>query len=970
MSRRHLFFTRTGALLVLGASALVAQGIQTGTLSVIAKDAKGAPLPGVRVVLKSDKLLGQRTGVTDASGVYRSPLLPPGTYTGVLTLDGYRTTGVSAVVPLGGATSVEAPMKPAAEAAGAVVTVISTQSKVDKSEVTIVENYSQEDILKLPVGRDLTGITALAPGVTKGAGDRLTIGGSATYENKYLVNGADINDNYFNTDVSLYIEDAIDETQVLTNNVTAEYGRFTGGIVNAITKRGGNEFAGSLRSILTNDSWNAVLPSINASPGITAVDQRSKIVNKLNRIDQATFGGPILKDRLWFFVAARKITLEDSRNLPVTGIRYNPTTDELRYEANLTLALTQDHRVGFSYLNRETTTKNRAPLVNNTAVLDGLSNRKDPLSLLTVSYDGILSSFMNLNLAFSQKKQKITSSSIGSPRNNGGTAFWQSPVFDVNGLLFNNHYFGTDPEERNNQSLKAVLTSYLQGLGSHVLKVGGEQFKEINTGTNKQSPTGYNIDADAADYTNTDNVLFDFDPTSGNAYLEDWTKAPGGTFTSTYTSAFINDAWTLNNHWNASLGFRFEKWQGSEGNSLYARPGFQNFVPRLGLTYDPKGDGVWQYSATYAEYAGKANAAIVTAGTYVGNPAVSYYFYNGPAVTGVAASATSPGFRRSDYDATPFFVSDATLNVKLSPDFKAPLTKEMTLGLKHKVSDRSNFTLTYIRRDQTRMFEDYSGMNGSVTIAGNPFSIIQWSNVGGDAQRLYTALVGTFESMSDLYGGNLYVRGNATLSKLEGNYEGDGGNSPGGGTAIGDYPLVRPNAIASGRLTNDEPVRIKTQVLWQRSIGINSLSLGLNLDYASGKPYNLTNSRRPIYNGLPIQRNPAAPNYNPGPYVDGDGSYTYYYGNRGVGRFNDTFLADFSAQWDGKFAASGSMKKVGYFVKLTAFNVLNNIQLYNWDTRQGVNNATWQPRSSFGKPNTPANYRGNRRMQIDVGFRF
>ena len=966
MLRNSFNLGRVAALLALGSAgpALVAQA-QSGAVIVTVKDATGKPLANATVTLKSDKLQGTRSGVTDAQGVFRAPLLPPGDYIGTIRLDGYKTSSLTANVPLGGSTSAEATLRQS-DTAEAVVVVTSTQSKVDKSEVAVTERYNSEDIKKLPLGGSLAGITQLAPGITTGAGGRTAIGGSATYENKFLVNGADINDNYFNTDVGLFIEDAIDQTQVLTNGVSAEYGRFTGGVINAITKRGGNTFDGSLRAAATNQNWNAVLPSISASPGIAANDVRAKLVNKINTTYSVTIGGPIIKDKLWFFFAGRSVKRETSNSLPGSGFQYVTKSEETRYEGNLSWQVSDNHRILASYLSREATFTNRAPLVANTADPAGLSNRKDPLSLTTLSYDGILSSNMNLNVMFTQKKQRITTSSPGRPGNNGGKAFWQSPVFDPFGLLFNNHYFGTDPEDRDNQSIKAVLNMYLTGAGTHHLKIGGEQFKEINDSANKQSPTGYNIDASNVDYSNVNSIKYDFDP--ADAYLEDWTLAPGGKFTSTYTSFFVNDNWSLNNHWNFTLGARLEKWEGSQGNKLYAKPSFQDITPRIGINYDPSGDGVWQYNFTYATYAGKANAAIVTAGTYVGNPALYLYFYNGPIVTGVTPSPTTPGFRRSDYDTIPFYVSDATLNTRLSKNFKAPLTIEYTWGMKHKISDNSNFTLLYIYRNQTRMFEDYIGDKGSVMIAGTPFSIIEWGNVTSqEASRVYRALQGTYEVTTDLYGGRLSARGNFTFSKLEGNYEGDGGNSPGGGTAIGNYTRAQPNsaATAHGRLANDEPVRLKTQILWNRPIGNNALALGFNFDYASGKPYSLTR------NANVLTTDPV--------YVDAPGNvYTRFYGRRGSGRFNDTYALDFSVQWDGKIGpATGATSRLGYFIKLTAFNALNNIQQATWDTRgaaprvtPGTANDVFTARSSFGKANTPANYVGNRQMGLDIGFKF
>ena len=76
-----------------------------------------------------------------------------------------------------------------------------------------------------------------------------------------MLNGVDVNDNLFGSPQNLFIEDAIEETQVLTSGISAEYGRFTGGVVNAITKSGGNVFSGSLRANLTNPAWTTRRPS-------------------------------------------------------------------------------------------------------------------------------------------------------------------------------------------------------------------------------------------------------------------------------------------------------------------------------------------------------------------------------------------------------------------------------------------------------------------------------------------------------------------------------------------------------------------------------------------------------------------------------------------------------------------------------------------------------------------------------------
>ena len=144
----------------------------------------------------------------------------------------------------------------------------------------------------------------------------------------FLLNGVDINDNLFGTANNLFIEDALDEVQVLTAGISAEYGRFSGGVINAVTKSGGNKFSGSFRTDLTNPDWQDESrfekdASTPAPPG--PAPQR-----QLNIIYQATLGGPILKDRLWFFGADRR---ENSATRRRSALPASATTSRSRTSA-------------------------------------------------------------------------------------------------------------------------------------------------------------------------------------------------------------------------------------------------------------------------------------------------------------------------------------------------------------------------------------------------------------------------------------------------------------------------------------------------------------------------------------------------------------------------------------------------------------------------------------------------------------
>ena len=118
-------------------------------------------------------------------------------------------------------------------------------------------NIRQNEVEALATSRTLQGIATLSPALTDNTPNagQVIINGAFAFDNVFMLNGVDVNDNLFGSPQNLFIEDAIEETQVLTSGITAEYGRFSGGVINAVTKSGGNTFSGSFRVNLTNPAW-------------------------------------------------------------------------------------------------------------------------------------------------------------------------------------------------------------------------------------------------------------------------------------------------------------------------------------------------------------------------------------------------------------------------------------------------------------------------------------------------------------------------------------------------------------------------------------------------------------------------------------------------------------------------------------------------------------------------------------------
>ncbi len=241
------------------ATGVFAQGAQTGTIRGVARDQQTLPLPGVTVTVASSALQGPRVEVTDTNGGYTFATLPPGAYEVSYELAGFETVRQRTTVLLGLPVEFNVTLN-AAGFAQLVVVVAETPAPI--ATAIVGADFKHEEVESLAMPRTLAGIAELSPGLTNITpnGNQVSINGAFAFDNVFMINGVDVNDNLFGSPQNLFIEDAIQETQTLTSGISAEYGRFSGGVVNAITKSGGNTFSGSLRDDLTNPSWSTETP--------------------------------------------------------------------------------------------------------------------------------------------------------------------------------------------------------------------------------------------------------------------------------------------------------------------------------------------------------------------------------------------------------------------------------------------------------------------------------------------------------------------------------------------------------------------------------------------------------------------------------------------------------------------------------------------------------------------------------------
>ena len=263
-------------------------GLQTGTLQGTVKDQSDAVLPGVTVTVTSPGLQGTRETVTDGNGaLHDSRVCRPVSTPCASSSRAWRRWS---------RTDVDRPARQRGDhrcrrcQLAALTEVVNVTAQTSNALVvpTGQTNLTARELNTIPVGRTPARIAEFAPGLTDNTPNvgQVTISGGFAYDNVFLIDGVDLNDNLFGTANNVFIEDAIEETQVLTSGISAEYGRFSGGVINMVTKRGGNTFSGSVRLNFTNPAWSNESPlqkSRNQTNPDTAVEVSRRHVRRAGR---------------------------------------------------------------------------------------------------------------------------------------------------------------------------------------------------------------------------------------------------------------------------------------------------------------------------------------------------------------------------------------------------------------------------------------------------------------------------------------------------------------------------------------------------------------------------------------------------------------------------------------------------------------------------------------------------------------
>ncbi|MGH9942063.1 MAG: TonB-dependent receptor [Pyrinomonadaceae bacterium] len=305
--------------------AAVAQSTTDGAIGGVVKDPQGAVIVNAAISVRNEETNKENTATTDGEGRFRIVQLQPGNYTVMINQSGFATfTQGTVVVEVGRVTSLEIPLSVSGSQESVEVTA--EAPVVNTTQQDFSNNINQTSINELPInGRRASNFVLLTPGVVSEGGFGLnSFRGVSGLLNNSTIDGGDNNNAFYSeergrTRISYVVSQAaIREFQVNTSNYSAEYGRAAGGVVNTVTKSGTNEFHGGGFFYVRDNRLGAANPLISRPiPGTTRTE-RFKPKDERYQFG-GTLGGPIVKDRLFFFFTYD----EQRRDFPGAAILSN-----------------------------------------------------------------------------------------------------------------------------------------------------------------------------------------------------------------------------------------------------------------------------------------------------------------------------------------------------------------------------------------------------------------------------------------------------------------------------------------------------------------------------------------------------------------------------------------------------------------------------------------------------------------------
>ena len=755
-------------------------GQTTGQIEGVVVDATGAMLPGVTLTITSPALAGNKVVVTDGKGAYVVPGLPTGVYKIEAVLDGFISITVENInIRPGQVMKPNIRMSPGLTSE---VTVVASPV-LDVLSSAASNNLSKEVIEELPKGRSWDSVVQLAPAVNNETiqGEKgISFRGASISENAYIVDGVDTTSVVVGSSGQDIMLDFIDEVQVKSGFVGADYGGALGGIVNVVTRSGSNAFRG-----LVNFQYSG--SSLTGSPRKTlrVVPTNSTQAEYITYAEDpqaqldfgGTAGGYIKRDRVWFFGGWMPQYINTDRDATMSDKSTGTFTQEIRrdfFTGKITAKAGQNLNMNFTTNLSPYNTQGALPSQDGTSsssVDYAARGTRSSKYAYSFGMDWVASPkfFVNAFVGYHTKKShdvgvpnlaryRYQTSNIGMA---GVPVEFQHPINWETSSPTENVFNNDDTRF----SFGATASFAFNAAGRHMLKTGFQYAR----------PTTYLNYG----YTNPDRVDLQWNTSFAGqrgtyGYWRAFDVAQDGRVISNNQAIFIQDTWSVN-RFTLNLGLRTEREDLTPFTDTSAVKniffGFgDKLAPRVGVAWDVRGDSSWKLYANAGMFYDMLKHSAPRDGFGGGVFTITYYPLNTYDYT--TLHVKSPG-------SAPFFQLDLRgSGDTLDPALKPARTNVFDAGTEIEIRKNVTLGVGYVHRTVSHINEDFYLLqpnNTYLKVFGNPGEGMVTQPYGPaypgqpKFERNYDGVDFQLRKrMSNNWTGTLSY----TFSRLEGNYDG------------------------------------------------------------------------------------------------------------------------------------------------------------------------------------------------------
>ena len=672
----------------------------------------------------------------DSHGHYVATELPLGTYTVTLLRDGGVVDSRSNI-SLRVGTGTDVSFEPATlKNLGAVKVSANALPSIDVTSVDSRTVITSAELAQLPLGRSAEAIAQLAPGVVNNSGgytgptgqSLVSFGGSSASENAYYINGFATTDPLRGLGGITLPYGAIDQQEIYTGGYSAQYGRSDGGVINMVGKRGTDEwhFGAQVtwepefaRANATDTYYTNGLPASPIAGSLYDPISKSK---QWTRTYDAYVGGPLIKDKLFFFLAAEASAQDGtlvnsvSNAQPYVNYRYNSPKWYGKLDWNitdsnileLTGASTKQETSGSIY-NYDYTNLQRGSFINN---VDNIKTGGD-------IYTAKFTSYITDSLTFTATYGKMMMVNYDAPSGYDGSLTYladiqnQNPALNGGNAISNNQVTQSlyNPNRHNDTNNLRLDLAYQ--LGQHTISLGidNQGARAVDQGSQTSGP-GYYWDYG---YTTTPGVALI--PTLGVGAPANYPNGALGYYAIQYKDSsvasvrsaqraqYIEDKWQLTDRWLLSLGLRNDQFTDYNADAqAYIRQTRPQWAPRLGFSWDVNGDASFKvYGNAGRYYLGlPLNPSLNAAGAYVATQ--QYFTYSG-----IAADGTPTGLTPFSNAVSPNYTYGVLPDPKTvtAQNLKSEYQDEFILGFTKTISDQWVYGAKLTQRILRSGIDDY-----------------------------------------------------------------------------------------------------------------------------------------------------------------------------------------------------------------------------------------------------------------------